>query len=304
MHSEAPPLPFHKGPHSKVWVLLRLKSAGCSAPVAVKCYEEAAKFEILKEVDMLSRLHHPNIVKIVDVASVNQVASMITEHRGINLHEVIQKQKRKHSGAAPVKCWFGQLIQQLLCGMQYVHSQNVIHTDLKPANMVVDDCGVLRLIDFGCACVDLPGHRRVYRFEDVRQKGLLYGTLPYKAIELLLGDFFFGKAVDVWAIGCIMFEVTVLEPLFNFGSDTNAVDVLRGCIAYLGQKDKLGCLGHLAKWDPVYAQTQPAVADFWTRINTAGALGADVGRIAIKLLNIDKKERPSIEGCNALWDAF
>ena len=143
---------------------------------------------------MLSRLRHPNIVKLVDVASVNQLASMITEYSGTTLAEIIKKRKEKHAGAALVECWFSSLIRNLLCGMQYVHSQQVIHTDLKPANMVVDESEVLRLIDFGCAIVGLQGYRRVQRFEDVRVRGLGYGTLPYKAIELLLCDLHFWQA--------------------------------------------------------------------------------------------------------------
>ena len=145
---------------------------------------------------MLSHLRHPNIVKLVDVASINNLASMITEYRGVTLTKIINSQAMKEAkaaweGAAPVPFWFWNLILQLLCGVQYVHSQNIIHADLKPTNMVIDDHGVLRLIDFGCATVDLPGHRRVQRPEDVRVRGLGYGILPYKAIELLLCDLHF-----------------------------------------------------------------------------------------------------------------
>ena len=296
----APPL--HSGTHSKAWKVTPKgpKGNGCSASVIVKCYDDSVRQEILKEVDMLFQLCHPNIVKMVDVASINKVPSLITEYGGDDLAHLIRKQSAKYE-KGPVACWFSSLIRQLFCGMHYVHSQNVIHTDLKPGNMVVDR-GVLRLIDFGCAIIDLPGHRRVQRFDDVRARGLHYGTPQYKAIELLLGDRNFGKAIDVWAIGCILFELPVFKMLFS--RETTSQEMVHGCIAYLGQVHKLRCLSELPKFDSALSQIKPACADFWMRINTAGAIGTDVGRIAIQLLNINAAERPSMEGCIALWEGF
>ena len=85
IHSEAPHPP-HSGPHSKTWMAF---PKGCSAPVVVKSYTKVVKFELLKEVEALSRLHHPNIVKLADVASVNKLPSMITEYRGANFDKLI-----------------------------------------------------------------------------------------------------------------------------------------------------------------------------------------------------------------------
>ena len=99
-----------------------------------------------------------------------------------------------------------------------------------------------------------------------------------------------------------MFEVTVFERLLNLSKTW--VDMVHGCIAYLGQKDKVSCLSTYPRWESSFAQTLPVVGrdNFWGRLKIAGVVGNDVGLVAIELLDIDCTTRPSIQGCIALWD--
>ena len=190
-----------------------------------------------------------------------------------------------------------------------MHAHNLVHRDLKPANIVVDPRGVLRLIDFGqAAFAYLPGHPLRQRFDGgyedlVEKNGFSCGTLPYKAIEVLLGDTSCGQPMDIWSIGCVVFELIVCAPLF--GSPCLPEDMVKQCFAQLGQQHRVGCLSGLIKWRP-FLNIRGSHVNFTTRIRhvAPGPGGEACGRFAEALLNFDKRERPNIAGCLALWTAY
>ena len=93
--------------------------------------------------------------------------------------------------------------------------------------MVIDDKGVLRAIDFGCAFVDLPGQRQKRCFKDIEKNCFINGTLPYSAIEVLLCSIDMCKPMYIWATGCIVFELAVCDRLFR--SAVNASDKIQYC---------------------------------------------------------------------------
>ena len=139
------------------------------------------------------------------------------------------------------------MIYQLLVAVEYVHAQDIVHSDLKPGNMVVDEQGVLLLIDFGCALVSYSEYRTKRSYSDIEKRGLIYGTLSYRAIEVLLGKANFSKPIDVWSIGCILFEMAVCARLF-IAKDVPSL--VSECFAQLGQQGVVGCLAGCAKWKP------------------------------------------------------
>ena len=98
---------------------------------------------------------------------------------------------------------------QLLEGIAYCHAHRVLHRDLKPQNLLVDNCGHIKLADFGLArAFSLPV--RTYTHEVV--------TLWYRAPEILLGAKSYSAAVDVWSLGCIFVEMVSRLTLHCSGS--------------------------------------------------------------------------------------
>lgn len=98
-------------------------------------------------------------------------------------------------------------IFQLLLAIEYCHRNNVIHRDIKPENLLINPKNMdLRLCDFGFA-----------RSLNSKTQGAgltdYVATRWYRAPELLLSNVY-GKEVDIWAIGCIMGEITDGDPLF------------------------------------------------------------------------------------------
>lgn len=102
------------------------------------------------------------------------------------------------------------LMQQLLRAVAMLHSQWIIHRDLKTSNLLLNNRGILKLADFGLARLygDPPLQGERGRMTD------LVVTLWYRAPELLLGAKQYNVAIDVWAVGCIMAELLLGEPLF------------------------------------------------------------------------------------------
>lgn len=82
---------------------------------------------------------------------------------------------------------------------------------MKPENMLLSKNGVLKICDFGFARSTIKGENK--EFTDY------VSTRWYRAPELLVGDWNYGKAIDVWAIGCIFVELLTGQPLFTGETD-------------------------------------------------------------------------------------
>lgn len=95
-------------------------------------------------------------------------------------------------------------LYQLLRGLKYVHSANVLHRDLKPSNLLLNANCDLKIGDFGLA--------RTTSETDFMTEYVV--TRWYRAPELLLNCSEYTAAIDIWSVGCILGEIMTREPLF------------------------------------------------------------------------------------------
>ncbi|KAJ4509150.1 mitogen-activated serine/threonine-protein kinase [Exophiala dermatitidis] len=160
------------------------------------------------------------IKKVTNVFSKKILAKRALQLMECDLAAIIR------SGQPLTDAHFQSFIYQILCGLKYIHSANVLHRDLKPGNLLVNADCELKICDFGLArgFSQDPEENAGYMTEYV-------ATRWYRAPEIMLSFQSYTKAIDVWSVGCILAELLGGRPFFK-GRDY--VDQLNQILHYLG----------------------------------------------------------------------
>ena len=154
-----------------------------------------------REVMLLQELNgHDNIIRLLNVIRAENDLDLylIFDYMEADLFNVIRAKILEEIHKKFI-------IYQTLKALKFIHSADIIHRDLKPSNIFINsDCHV-KLGDFGLA-----------RTLNSRKTGMItdyVATRWYRAPEMLLGSTNYGKPIDMWSVGCILFELVVGVPL-------------------------------------------------------------------------------------------
>ncbi|XP_074027500.1 cyclin-dependent kinase-like 2 isoform X1 [Leptinotarsa decemlineata] len=159
----------------------------------------------LREIRMLKRLKHENLVTMIEVFRHRKRFYLVFEYlEGTVLDEL---EKMPH-GLGDERC--RERIFQVTRGISYCHSNNIIHRDVKPENVLVSSLGVVKLCDFGFARLVSATGEACTEY---------VATRWYRAPELLVAEPNYGPPIDIWAIGCLFAEMMTGDPLFPGESD-------------------------------------------------------------------------------------
>ncbi|CAD8111786.1 unnamed protein product [Paramecium sonneborni] len=168
-----------------------------------------------REVVFLEQLvNHENIIKLncVIKAENNKDLYMVFDFMETDLHKVIRANILE-----PIHKKY--IIYQILKGLKYLHTGELIHRDLKPSNLLINSECKVKVADFGLA-------RSVAKPDDNSNPILTeyVATRWYRAPEILLGSQHYSKAVDMWSLGCILGEMIVGKAIFPGTSTLNQIE--------------------------------------------------------------------------------
>eukprot|EP00759_Apiculatamorpha_spiralis_P024811 PhF_6_TR27974/c0_g1_i1/m.41389 len=192
-----------QGAFSAVYQVKDVLTQGLMAMKVIKITQEteAQIMSILSEIEVMTMLQHDNVVQyfrlekgegelniFMEFASGGALDGYITEHRGTPL------------SANDI----ADIVRDIVEGLRYVHSQHVVHCDIKPPNILKSATGNWKLGDFGTAKKLALGEK----LHDTR------GTYSYMAPEVMEADpdHGYGFECDIWSVGCVVMELASGKP--------------------------------------------------------------------------------------------
>lgn len=162
--------------------------------------EQLIPTHAIREIAAYRRIKsHINIVECFEIFGQSPLYFCMTAMMS-SLKPVI----REHSMSKAIK---QSVKRQIANGMSWCHEQRIMHRDLKPDNILIDMNNHIRIADFGLATIISPSNQRSLSLDAV--------TLWYRPLELLLGKKFYNEKIDVWALGCVYYEIDNAYPLFR-----------------------------------------------------------------------------------------
>ncbi|XP_022096379.1 uncharacterized protein LOC110982351 [Acanthaster planci] len=157
--------------------------------------------KLQEEVELLKTLRHRNIVGFLGVSLEGSTVNIFMQY--IPGGSIASLLARFGALEEPVFCRY---TKQILQGTEYLHAKNVIHRDIKGANIMLMSNGVIKLIDFGCAkrlCINISQSQNLLKS--------MRGTPYWMAPEVIM-ETGHGKKSDIWSIGCTVFEMATRKP--------------------------------------------------------------------------------------------
>ncbi|KFM56853.1 Cyclin-dependent kinase 17, partial [Stegodyphus mimosarum] len=178
-------------------------------------HEEGAPCTAIREVSLLKDLRHNNIVTLHDIVHTEKTLTLVFEYMEGDLKTYMEKVGRICMNNVKL------FLFQLLRGLAYCHRRKILHRDLKPQNLLINDKGELKLADFGLArAKSVP--TKTYSNEVV--------TLWYRPPDVLLGSTDYSTSIDLWGVGCIFFEMVKGLALFPGSTVEDELSLIFGTL--------------------------------------------------------------------------
>ncbi|XP_064457271.1 cyclin-dependent kinase 9-like isoform X2 [Ornithodoros turicata] len=186
--------------------------------------KEGFPITALREIKILQLLKHENVVNLIEICRTK--ATSYNRHKA-TFYLVFDFCEHDLAGLLSniqVKFSLGEIkkvMQQLLNGLYFIHSNKILHRDMKAANILITKHGVLKLADFGLA--------RAFSLSKSAQPNRYTNrvvTLWYRPPELLLGERNYGPPVDMWGAGCIMAEMWTRSPIMQGNTEQHQISLI------------------------------------------------------------------------------
>lgn len=166
-----------------------------------------ARFQL--EAKAIASLNHPNIVLAYDIDNEGDVHYIVMEYvDGLDLQALVKRDGPLDPSTA------ADVISQAARGLAHAHAKNVIHRDVKPANLLLDSTHTVRLLDMGLALMNAEEDESL----TVANNENVLGTADYLAPEQALNSHLVDHRADIYGLGCTMYFLLTGQPPFNQGT--------------------------------------------------------------------------------------
>ena len=166
-----------------------------------------ARFQL--EAKAIASLNHPNIVLAYDIDNEDDVHYIVMEYvDGVDLQQLVKRDGPVDFSTA------ADMIAQAARGLHHAHSKGVIHRDVKPANLLIDNEGSVRLLDMGLALVSSGDDESL----TVANNENVLGTADYLAPEQALNSHQVDHRADIYGLGCTLYFLLTGKPPFSDGT--------------------------------------------------------------------------------------
>lgn len=189
-----------EGSFGKVY---KARIKGTGQIVAMKFIVKKGKNEkelknLRSEIEILTKLNHPHIITLFDSFETDTDFVVVMEYAQGELYDILEDDKQLP--ATEVQ----KIAKQLIQALNYLHSNRIIHRDMKPQNILIGQSGAVKLADFGFA--------RSMSYNTIVLTSIK-GTPLYMAPELVQ-ERAYDNRVDLWSLGCILYELYYGKPPF------------------------------------------------------------------------------------------
>lgn len=233
----------------------------------------------LREIKLLKQLDHINILKLEEMAierpknaSKKPSMFMVTPYMEHDLSGLLENPDVNFT-EPQIKCYMKQLLE----GCAYLHENRILHRDMKAANLLISNKGILQIADFGLARPydDDPPKPGRGGGEATRDYTTLVVTRWYRPPELLLQLRRYTTAIDMWGVGCVFGEMFKRKPILTGNSDLHQAQIIFDLVGaptdetMPGWRDLPGCEGNI---------------EFAARSSTINHVFKELNPLAISLL--------------------
>ncbi|XP_067661671.1 cyclin-dependent kinase 9-like isoform X1 [Haliotis asinina] len=200
------------------------KSLVAMKKVLMENEKEGFPITAIREIKILQLLKHENVVNLLEICRTKAGPYNRFKSTFYLIFEFCEHDLAGLLSNANVKFTLGEIkkvMQQLLNGLYFIHSNKILHRDMKAANILITKNGTLKLADFGLA--------RAFSAAKGSQPNRYTNrvvTLWYRPPELLLGERNYGPQIDVWGAGCIMAEMWTRSPIMQGNTEQHQLQLI------------------------------------------------------------------------------
>src|SRR5947207_3043580 len=171
--------------------------------------ERVVAERFMREAQTVARLEHPHIVPIYKVGRQDEIFYLIMRCiDGPSLRQLLETQKKLSVGDA------ARIARQVADALAYAHTHEIVHRDIKPDNILLDQSGHVLVTDFGIAKAAQAAQKAKPSSKSLTSEGMIVGTPEYMSPEQASGDPLDGRS-DIYSLGVVVYQMLAGSPPFE-----------------------------------------------------------------------------------------